>query len=804
MEYIPDELKVLKQWTISFSKEERKRPKHSKYKPNGAWSMETALREVQEGMLTGMFVTFNDPYILGDIDHVTNPNDPFAELPIALASFIQETATYYEVSPSGQGIRFILRLPSADLKADLDGNVFYTHDMEDKRSCQINIGPPWMTITGNPTIFSENRLAEVTLEQLGEIFELKYRAKKEQDLEEKVAPATKQSKLPSLTEVTTHLLTLPLDQNPRILRAYEKTFNSKYEHYDYWLKVLMALHDYASRSDQKVECLEVAIRWSMKDPAKFTGDKDVADRWKSFNRTEGMVSYKTLFRLYYHYVLRWPRPKRQTKEDKQNRRPVMPLTTEYVNFRALCDHFDIKLWRNVHNSVEAFVTCDEDLRIDYFIGLSGVYDLYGKYCGPLTERTLTPAFHILCQDHGFVGISHGQVRAFVMNFLAETNTEVDPIRDYLDTPLEELPERYQIEDNLDQAKNTSFEALFACLKLDYMTAETKREEALYKLYYRAWLMGIIRSIYYPNSAHMNNAILLLTGPEQTRKTSHFRYMFPPCLKQYLAMTTHTFATPDGMRDIAKLSATNILVVWDELEHYLDAKSESNFKKILDNNPQKIIDKYEVLEKLIQPIAIYGATSNQREFKLGNEGSRRIFHIPVKWVATDKMEKICWHKLFRDLKTEVDNALARGNVPWLLTEEQLQYQRVLHGQIRAKTNLDLLLEEVFAFDGPCESLIYHLRGVTSFQGKGNGLLMTTKQIAEELIKHGGNQMAMSRPALIKTLERLCGEFTGTQRKREVLDSPKCEIYKGQAYQNHYKKWVMPEIRSEFMRDKFIKG
>lgn len=799
MDLIPQELKDIKQWTYSFSQAELKRPKHHKYIPNGGLDYSTAVKRAGDNLYIGFYVTPNDPYILMDIDHVSNPEEPFAELPVGLASFIKVNNTYSEISPSGQGLRLIYKFSSAEDKTLCDGYVFYiTDDMGDKKQAQINFGPPWQTITTNATPFAFDKVAEVSLNDLAEVFTIRLKSaprkqpKKEFD----------KTKLPTLGDVSTKLMSIPLDQNPRIKRAYENVFHQAYAHYDFWVRILMALHHYATLADKNIECLELAIQWSRKDKEAFQSDEDVQKHWRSFNDDPDreITSYRTLFGVAYSYRLFWPVPKKRTKEERKTGAPHKPLVSEYVNFEALINYYNVKLYRDAGHPDIIYVSGDADIIEKYFT-MFRVEGHYGIYYGPFVRDTLIPAFHIWCQDIGFIGISHTQIAQFIKNLLAKTIRTINLIKMYFDTPYEELPLNYQVD--REYHESTTFEKLFSCLSIEYLTPDPEREHELYKAYYKKWLMGIIRNLYYRDQEQMNNCVMLLTGREQIRKTSHFKYMFPPFMRHLVAFTTHGFATETAMRDVVKLSATNLVLVWDELEQFLIPGAESNFKKIIDGNPQKIIDKYETIEKTITPIAAYGATSNLREFKLGGEGSRRIFHIPVTWVNTDKMQEICWHKLFNDLKGEIEWGLKSGHVPWLLTEEQLQYQLYLHSGLRAKNNIDMMLEEIYEFEEPIKwnGLGRTLPGVNSLQTDKTGRLLTTKEVSDVLIKAGMSSMNIKRPALVKSLERLCGEYTDTRQKKRELHRPTCIIYKGLATQHQYKKWVMPPMREAARVDMF---
>jgi hypothetical protein len=786
---IPDELKLLRQWTFSFSEAELKRPTHYHYTPEGGLTFEEAVRRAGDTRSFGLYVTNEDPYVLGDIDHVEHTDNPFAEWPVQLVDLLRSNPTYCETSPSGKGIRFAYRLATPELKRMLPG-FFFKNAIKmgtafdgEERQAQINVGHPWMRFTGKEVSWSTGRIAEISVEALGRFFNLRNEGE-QRSAPKPVDPST----LPSMEEILTTIRSLPMDQNPRIKRAYEAVFNEPYSHYEYWLKVMMAVHNYAELANKLVECLGVVVEWSKIDKG-YKGEEDVYKHWRSFTAKTSIIRYKTLFGLAARYRLFWPVPKaRKVATD-----PFVPMITEYVNFRALVDYYDIKLIRDESNIDVVYVTADSDIIREYFLVFQ-VHNHFDKFYGPFTDKTLIPSLYRLCQSKGFRGIAHNGVAQFVRTYLTECTMSINLLKYYLDTPLSRMPLAYR--ENEDFSEQSTVETMFSCLDIDYTTqgeVEREREEALYFAYYRAWLMGLVRNLYMNESQHMNNCILLLTGPEQIRKTSHFKYMLPSFFRYKIAATTHGFAKEEAMRDVVKLSSTNLLIYWDEIEQYLTGETESNFKKIIDNNPQKIIDKYETIEKTVTPTSIYGGTSNQKEFKLGPEGSRRIFHIPVLWVDTELMNKICWHTLLNNLRRDMEKEIRMGRVPWLLTEEQLALQREMHSKLRAKNTLDLLLEEMFHFDQemPLADGGF-VPSVSTMQMKTDSML-STKEVCDLLTTYGFAALASRRPAVVKSLERLCGEYTHTQRYSVHLARPKCVVTKGLAVQGPYRKWMLPPLR-----------
>ena len=802
---IPQELKDKKQWTYSFSADNLKRPKHSHYTPDESLTFLQASTVARTDKLSfGFYTTEEDPYVIGDIDHIKDPNDP-TTLPPALTDLLLNKGLYCEISPSGEGIRFVGKLPNKEDKGKLKGKIFYTrYPMENKREAQINIAPPWLRFTGNETSYSSSEVPVITLDELEEAFALKY-ADDESNVidfpsqEEGVPHGTPEynptEKLPALQEAIAALRSIPLDQNPRVQRAYESVFEEAYSHYNFWLRVIMGVHDYASRTQTRMECLQEVVAWSRTDEKSFSSEDDVITKWQSLSEKTERVSFHTMFAIAYNNQINWPQTRPLSKAQKAaGLLTPQPLNTEYSNFKELVRYYDLELHRDSHAHAKMYLTGDEDILSKYFRTFdTNMY--YEEYQGIYVETMLTSAFHIMAQESGFIGLTHAQMQQHIRDWMFQISKEIDLVKKYFDTPYEELPDSYQ--DNKEFYQSSTIEKMFACLELDYLTADHTKETELYLKYYRSWIMGFVRSLYWPDDPHMNNCVLLLTGKEQVRKTSHFRYMLPKFMREErIAFTTHGFGNEGAMRDVSKLSAGNSLLVWDEIEQYLTAETESNFKKIIDNTPQKFIDKYAVIETVCKPIAIYGATSNKREFKLSDTGSRRLFHIPVKWVATDQLDRICWHRIVNDMKAEIE-ADTGDDPPWLLTAAELKYQDSLHSRITAQSGLEIMLREIFNFNAPCFLPQGGSKEIPGLKPLLDPRFLSTKSVMDQISIHSNGRANVNRAHLQKILHNLCGRWTDTKNSTKVFVKPKMQITKGLAYvASSHKFWVLPEAGNPY--------
>jgi len=798
---LPKEILNKKQWTISHSLSELKRPLDSLYRPDGALTYKEAKAKAGKHKLMGFYVTPKDAYVLGDIDHIDDPMDRdylATILSVGFCDLLFNRSLYSEASPSGKGIRFIARLASPETKKLLSGDYRKNRDPMGRdtdgtlRESQINLGRPWQTITGNKTPYSSDRISILDIDIITQLYNYNLLTTEVVGTDYRPPPPPQSSKtLPSISVITEALHSLPWDENPRLLRAFKATFKEEYTPYEYWLKVIMAVSDYASKIDnlsETMRCLEEIITWSSKDEKGYEGEEPVIKKWESLMRTESRVTYHTLLSLRHYSKLIWPQPKTlSARQIKNGVTTVGPMVAQYSNFKAMVDYYDLVLYQDSNSFHKMYLTGDQDILDHYFTHLS-VTMYHGKYLGPWSIKTLIPKFHAMCQDHGYINVSSTQIIQNLNIWIGDINKAIDLVKLYFDTPYEELSEDYKMGDEDNALSNVEF--LFDCLSIEPLTDNPIKENALYFKYYKSWLMGLARNIFFPNTMHMNNCVLLLTGNEQVRKTSHFKFILPKFMRQErVAFTPHGFGNESSIRDVTKLASMNNLIVWDEIEQFLSAETESNFKKLIDNNPIKIIDKYEVIDSYIKPIAIYGGTSNQREFQLSDTGSRRLFIIPVTWVDTDAMDRVNWWKIVNDLRDEIKNA-PTDSPPWLLSEPELNFQAQLHSKVSSKSSLDLIIEEMFDFE---EEWIMSGRKLLpgDFDFRTSSYLWTSSDISKRLKRSGlgGN---FNRKHLVRVLKRLCSEWTRTQRAVRGFPQSPITIRKGEVIYNGRAKYWMPGL------------
>ena len=82
---------------------------------------------------------------------------------------------------------------------------------------------------------------------------------------------------------------------------------------------------------------------------------------------------------------------------------------------------------------------------------------------------------------------------------------------------------------------------------------------------------------------------------------------------------------------------------------------------------------------------------------------------------------------------------------------------------------------------------------------NTVVKTTKDVIDLLIRYGVPAHSIKRPALVKSLERLCGDYTLSRRKMVNIYSPRCTIFKGVAVQGPHRRWVLPPMRPHVLEN-----
>ncbi len=85
--------------------------------------------------------------------------------------------------------------------------------------------------------------------------------------------------------------------------------------------------------------------------------------------------------------------------------------------------------------------------------------------------------------------------------------------------------------------------------------------------------------------------------------------------------------------------------------------------------------------------------------LSDNGSRRMWITQVEAIDTESLLSFNWHKFYNDLRTEFRESYAKGEMPWLLTHEEIKKLNAQNKNVSAKSELAIVLEELYSWYEP---------------------------------------------------------------------------------------------------------
>jgi len=733
-----------------------------------------------------------NPYIIIDIDHPKNEAkeqikhdlsvgayawsspehiralSPFiSTLPTSITQLFGKT--YTEFSITGTGIHLVMKLTEdKPLKAYYKTATF---------PGQVSFKNNFMVFTGIPFPGAGQNIMSVDLDTLMK-FCAPVSSKASRVTQPEKSDEDLMLKKPSLSLVRKALGLLTLDQSERLKTVYKETLGYEYEHYQYWLEVGMALHDY----DSSVNGYALYLEWSALDQECYTGEKDVEAKWVSFETSKNVkITWRTLMKLANRLELDYPR---QTMV--KGKRTGNPVHSEFENFVYLADRFSLKLYEDDG----FYVSGDKDICEKYFKA-HNAKEWFGKYYGPFSRETLAGCILLLCQGHRYRALSLSTAKALTDTWLTRPRLEFDLFATWLDTPLEDHPDELQYVETQEGRvhvsafnHNSNINYLMKCITLN----RTQTSEALCTDLIKKTLMHIIKFREQINMPFVDNGgMLILIGPENTRKSTFFKLLLPQPLWFMRKEINMAIDGAKGMRDFIRYLGRRVIVQVDEFEGLMDhAKHGAVFKAIISGNSMSLTDIYSTHETELPRKAIIVATSNERKQIFSDNGTRRMWTVQVEHIDTDAMLKINWYKFYNDLRKEFRSEIKAGRTPWLLNQNQIDSVEQQNLLVSAKSDIQLMLEECF----PWDMAKIDFRDIKSVQQDITGQLYTTREVIDYLHFKGFPSKSLKMSALTRALERYCGDYTLTRVSPKVLIQPKATVFRGQITQGRFTKWVLP--------------
>ena len=673
--------------------------------------------------------------------------------------FIMSQDSYMEYSPSGCGLRILMR---CDDKQDLPGRVNLS-----KEKCiggELFINSGYVTVTGEH--ISGEQIKDVTRYNLKMWYEIPKKAE--------VIDIPTDFNHPKLPLVLDALKLCKLDQSDRVQKAYRTVTKQEYNHYDYWIKIMAACHNYATVTGQMNKLTSAIVEWSQSDEIAYDSDDDVIHHWSSFDADNG-VTYSTLFKFAKLLKFEWP----QEVYDKSG--PTgKPMQNSPVNFEYFMDYFNIKFYRDVFGDYY-YVKAPKDVLSKYFLKAYDV-DMYFGMAGPFTMKSLEATVWDFASQNGYLNISLGVLTQLITTYLAKFSNKTNMFKMWLETDPDNLHDD-MIEHNTDISKS-NLEYLMSCI-----TLADSQDPEIVNTFFNTLFFEMVMPIYNPDRLFSQRSfMLILTGPEACRKTTFWSMLFPAKLRShFVTSSTETLGGAKSIRDFSASLVSSALVVVDEFEIFYNKKNDSLFKSLVTSDTIDYVPIYEKTMKKEPKNAVLVGTTNKKSLPFEQDSNRRLALVQVKWIDTDMMKTINWHHFYRQYISEGKKAMMNGIYPWKLSGGVLQKQYLANERFRSQTNLEIIIRECFDFD-----MKIHDKPINY----DNNSVQTNKDLLKSseitgAIKQRYPEIIIKPAELKHTLKRLCGKYTNTvDKKLSLRTCQSAYIEDGIVTQGQYVRYVMP--------------
>lgn len=656
-----------------------KYPKYSVKDPTSKLTLEQAIKEVElsDALINlGFIASANNPYIIIDIDDSTT-------LPECFKPFISIESTYTEYSYSGTGLHIILELSEEAyiyFKQNLKLKIVKAGKDNNNWEGQYSFSNNFMVMTGDKLPSSPLSIATISLETMKNLLQATA-SKRHTEIQRKIDKPSTYVEFPSFLtfgEMKRVVLGIPLDQRFTVKEAYEKLTGETYSHYELWLKVGMAIHYESSLLQKLDKGYKLFLDWSKTDPTAYTGEEAVHDKWLSFssdNMADNKITGDTLRALNVNTVYKWP----DTIKGKPDPRSMK-------NVQYAFNNLDLQFYSLPGTGL--FVKGSDCLINNYF---NKAKDFFG-YKGPIPSTTLDLSIiDLFQQEFNWKGLSWSpQVERVLHSIVPQL---ISPIHAWLSTPLEKFPHEWQKQDNMlsnRAVKNSNLETLLDCFKFPKGV-----NSDLCRLKITKFLMHIIKMSRHELLEEPNEGILILSGPENTRKTSFFRELLPKFLSFCTSTWFEAFQSDKQRRDFNRLLASRALIYLDECDTmFKPAQIATEFKKILTSTTVEYTEIYAKEPIQVPRLAAIAGTTNESKIQMSNTGSRRIWFVPIEFIEMEKLNNISRYYLFKDIERIFDEELQKGNKPWIMTPEESQEVVIANEPHAARSNLREVFQEIF--------------------------------------------------------------------------------------------------------------
>ena len=246
-----------------------------------------------------------------------------------------------------------------------------------------------------------------------------------------------------------------------------------------------------------------------------------------------------------------------------------------------------------------------------------------------------------------------------------------------------------------------------------------RGEELWRACFKKWFVAMVAS--WMKDEGVNHTVLVLVGRQGIFKTTWLDNLIPPELRAYSSKLP--LSGQISKDDRLRLCENGMLNI-DELDA-MCGREMNIVKSLLTSTDVNERAAYGRLKERRVRLASFCASTNKREFLTDITGNRRWLPFEVESIQNPFHTIIPYERLYAQAKALVEE----GIFSYWFDMEEMEVLEAHNEEFRAQENEEQLLP--ILFDVPAE---------------GKGEFMTTAEISERLVSHGGIKKPMSTKQL----------------------------------------------------------
>jgi len=695
---------TLKQWTDCLADNNGKRPRLSPGQPHLGLTYDQAKERASQSTASknyGFLFSKDDLFIGIDVDVDPNPSGQKAHtstktIPQELLLFLHSHPTHVHYSPSGHGLHVIYQVTpeAAQVLNDaackqgatsIEQGALYTGDWRWDSSF-LTFTDNYHALNAPVSVLDYDTLLElvplVQVPQKSNIIDFNTRL-------------TMQTQIPAIKDLTAVLSAVPSTFNHMAQQAVLKLHEPRpTTNYEYWLLVGSACAHvaavYEAFSLDPSDVANAFLSWSQKDP-EFVSDTDVLNKFQSLLKStkskSNPATYKTLATLAMFSVLDFP---------KLHGKELTPDPCALINYEYLMEFHGLSIWLDTMGGGYSFKG-PEEIIAEWFckkhnnaprdLGTSHVFDArdLGIIMMPFIQNQFKQS----------VSAANAQIAA---KHLMQSTQSTNAFKDWIDSvPWDGRPR---------------FDAV-----CNSITFNPKANPVMCTQYIRKSLLAMIGIHYWPEDRPKIPAMLVLTGPQFTFKSSWAEWLIPRDMSDYLGMLDVETLIAGGVeRD--RLLCTRALLVMNECEPVFTPRYEQKIKSAVDQETVTYRDLYTSTPMSRQRTALIIGTTNKPELFTGSLGTRKVWQVPVQLCDSMLVKHTDKQQLFAEIKAtlhawRVEHPGMSVQMMWNLDKTEIEVNEETNRISKGTIGIDALLVEVFG--GPTEH-VFDPRDYVSTQGK----------------------------------------------------------------------------------------